>query len=123
MNKYDVAAKIHRDVNKSVEYKKDLEQYSLPDYWTIAGKYGDCEDYALLKRARLLEIGWDSDKLGLCICFTETNEGHCVLYVNTDKGAFILDNRYSNPATPSLLPYKWDSMLCNGKWYQLSGWQ
>ena len=29
----------------------------------MAGKYGDCEDYALAKRSALLQAGWPKDKL------------------------------------------------------------
>ena len=36
----------------------------------MAGKFGDCEDYALAKRNALLNAGWDKDKLGLCFCYT-----------------------------------------------------
>ena len=64
----------------------------------MAGKYGDCEDYALAKRNALLNAGWPKDKLGLCVCYTQSGEGHCVLWVDTDKGSFILDNNYDFPS-------------------------
>ena len=85
------------------------------------GKFGDCEDYALAKRNALLNAGWPKDKLGLCVCYTQSGEGHCCLWVDTDKGSFILDNNYAFPMKPSELPYKWESMLCNGEWVQLNG--
>ena len=43
--------------------------------------------------------GWPKDKLGLCVCYTQLGEGHCVLWVDTDKGSFILDNNYAFPKT------------------------
>ena len=64
------------------------------EFWTVAGKFGDCEDYALSKRNALLNAGWSKDKLGLCVCYAQSGEGHCVLWVETDKGSFILDNNY-----------------------------
>ena len=70
----------------------------------MTGKYGDCEDYALAKRSALLQAGWPKDKLGLCVCYTQSGEGHCVLWVDTDKGSFILDNNYDFPMKPSELP-------------------
>ena len=123
MSSYTLTERINSDVNASVSYKSDLEQYSTPEHWVEASNLGDCEDYALLKRKLLLEQGWPSDKLGLCVCYTPTGEGHCVLWVGTDKGSFILDNNYNWPVNPLDLPYVWESMLCNGKWLKLLAWQ
>ena len=77
MNSYSVAERINSDVNASVKYKTDLGQYGVPEFWTMAGKFGDCEDYALAKRSALLHAGWPKDKLGLCVCYTQSGEGHC----------------------------------------------
>jgi len=121
MQSYSVAERINRDVNASVKYKTDLGQYGVPEFWMVAGKFGDCEDYALAKRNALLNVGWPKDKLGLCVCYTQLGEGHCCLWVETDKGSFILDNNYALPIKPSELPYKWESMLCDGVWQQLHG--
>jgi len=121
LNSYSIAASINSTVNARVGYKTDLEQYSTPEHWCLPTNFGDCEDYALLKRKVLLEQGWPKDKLGLCVCYTQLGEGHCVLWVETDKGSFILDNNYALPVKPSELPYKWESMLCDGVWQQLHG--
>lgn len=120
-NSYKLAERINNTVNTSVTYKTDLEQYNKPEHWCLPSDFGDCEDYALLKRKVLLEQGWPNDKLGLCVCYTQLGEGHCVLWVETDKGSFILDNNYAFPVKPSELPYKWESMLCDGVWQQLHG--
>ena len=120
-NSYTLAESIHRKVNFDTEYRTDLKHYNVPEFWTMAGKFGDCEDYALSKRNALLNAGWSKDKLGLCVCYTASNEGHCVLWVDTDKGSFILDNNYDFPMKPSELPYRWESMLCDGVWRQLHG--
>ena len=120
MNSYSLAERINSDVNASVTYKTDLEQYSTPEFWKEAGAFGDCEDYVLRKRHLLLNEDWPTDKLFLCACWVETNEYHCVLLVNTDKGFFILDNRYNWPMTPKSLPYKWDKIERGGKWFELS---
>ena len=110
-NSYKLAERINSDVNARVTYKSDLEQFDTPEFWEMAGKFGDCEDYALAKRNALLQAGWDKTSLGLCICEAFGN-GHCCLWVETDKGSFILDNNYAFPVKPSELPYKWESMLC-----------
>ena len=52
MNSYSTAERINSQVNASVTYKTDLEQYSRPEFWVEANTFGDCEDYALLKRLK-----------------------------------------------------------------------
>ena len=84
--------------------------------------FGDCEDYALLKRKILLNSGFERKDLHLACCWCENDEYHCVLLVNTDKGWFILDNRYAWPMVHESINYKWDKALneVDGKWYELS---
>lgn len=122
MNSYSLAERINSQVNASVTYKTDLAQYGTPEHWCLPSNFGDCEDYALLKRKLLLEQGWLNDKLGLCVCYMPDGQGHCVLWVDTDKGSFILDNNYNYPISPVDLPYKWESMLRGGKWLKLLTW-
>ena len=119
LNSYSIAERINSDVNASVKYKTDLGQYNVPEFWTVAGKYGDCEDYALLKRKMLIDAGFDRDKIHLCTCFVD-GAGHCVLLVETDRGNYILDNNQSEPVQPSFLSYKWDKIQKGDKWYELS---
>ena len=121
-NDYALAERIHREVNHSVTYRDDARQYGRPEYWAEAGKYGDCEDYALLKRALLKNQGWPADKMSLCICGVNEPGDHCVLFVDTDRGGYILDNRREWPVKPTDLPYSWQSMLMVGKWYEIRGW-
>lgn len=122
LNSYALAERINSQVNASVTYKTDLAQYAKSEFWIEAGRFGDCEDYALLKRAYLLEQGWPAEKLNLCCCWDETNTYHCVLLIDTDKGFYILDNRQPCPIPPKSLPYRWDKTMKEetGKWYELS---
>lgn len=121
MSSYNLAERINSKVNASVTYKTDLEQYSTPEHWCLPTDFGDCEDYALLKRAYLLEQGWDADKIHLACCWTETGEYHCVLLVDTDSGWYALDNRHDSLMRPSTLGYTWDKALReDGKWYAIS---
>ena len=121
-NSYKLAERINSDVNASVTYKTDLEQYSTPEFWVEAGTLGDCEDYALLKRQVLLKSGFARKDLHLACCWVETGGYHCVLLCRTDRGWFVLDNRYQFPMPPKSLSYKWDKALdeVDGKWYELS---
>lgn len=117
---YDVAERVNAQVNNSVTYKADVLQYGRPEYWELAGAFGDCEDYALAKRGHLLSLGYSPDSLYLALCWCETGDYHCVLLVETDRGLFALDNRYLTPMPPSKLPYKWDKALRGKEWFAIS---
>jgi predicted transglutaminase-like cysteine proteinase len=119
MNNYNTSQRINAQVNASVTYKTDLAQFEVPEFWQEAGKFGDCEDYALLKRKMLIDAGFDRDKIHLCTCFVD-GAGHCVLLVETDRGNYILDNNQSEPVQPNFLSYKWDKIQKGDKWYELS---
>ena len=123
MNSYSLAERINSDVNASVSYMSDSEQFGVPEWWSEARSgFDDCDGYALLKRQVLLKNGFARKDLHLALCWDETNTYHCILLCNTSKGWFVLDNRYNWPMTPKSLPYKWDKALdeVDGKWYTLS---
>jgi len=61
--------------------------------WTLPTTRGDCEDYQLLKRHRLMQSGWPSGALLMTVVRDEKNEGHAVLTARTTQGDFILDNK------------------------------
>jgi predicted transglutaminase-like cysteine proteinase len=84
--------RVNDQVNKE-PYKADLELYGRAEFWTIMdGHGGDCEDFALTKRKRLWEAGLNPAHLLPAIGKTAMSQGHCVLLVDTDKGAYVLDN-------------------------------
>ena len=127
MNSYSIAERINSNVNASVTYKTDLEQYSKPEFWVEAGRFGDCEDYALLKRALLKEQGFDAEKIHLATCWINVkadDTGHCVLIVETDNGQFILDNNLKDPVPLNFesvgYKYLWNIIERGGKWYEFS---
>jgi predicted transglutaminase-like cysteine proteinase len=70
-----------------------LEVYGVAEYWTLPTTRGDCEDYQLLKRHRLIERGWPSSSLLMTVVRDEKNEGHAVLTARTTQGDFVLDNK------------------------------
>ena len=80
---------VNRAVNRSIRARND----SKADVWSSNVSVGDCEDYALTKRRRLLEMGFPAAALRMAIARTSTGEGHAVLVVRTDKGDRVLDNR------------------------------
>ncbi len=84
---------VNRAVNHEIEPVTDLEQYGVTDHWTIPATKGDCEDYVLLKRKRLMELGWPASALLVTVVRDERGEGHAVLTARTIQGDFILDNK------------------------------
>ncbi|KAA2242242.1 transglutaminase-like cysteine peptidase [Salinarimonas soli] len=65
---------------------------SGPERWSIAPTRGDCNDYAVTKRHRLLAQGYPPGALLLAVVTTARNEGHLVLVVRTTRGDLVLDN-------------------------------
>lgn len=102
----DLAERINKHVNESITYQDDLAQYGKPEFWALAGKFGDCEDYALLKRHKLREAGC-ADSVHMALCRTEAGEVHAVCIVDTPSGVYVLDNRHPYPMLKSQLEYQW----------------
>lgn len=90
---YHEIARIDVWVNKSVKPLSDEDHWNLVDQWDypIDG-YGDCEDYALLKRKLLIEEGFPRQALLMTVVKDTHGEGHAVLTVKTNHGEFVLDN-------------------------------
>lgn len=84
---------INQRVNRAVAPVTDLERYGVEEVWTLPASEGDCEDYVLLKRRKLIQAGWPSGALLITVVFDEEGEGHAVLAARTDRGDLILDNK------------------------------
>jgi predicted transglutaminase-like cysteine proteinase len=86
--------RINRDVNDEVEPVSDLEHWGTLERWSYPtdGK-GDCEDYVLEKRKRLMDAGWPRQSLLITVVKDNKGDGHAVLTVKTDRGDFVLDNQ------------------------------
>lgn len=97
--------RVNNAVNK-LPYHADAEKYQKEDFWTsIKEDGGDCEDYAIAKLRTLLDLGWPVESLHLACCWTETEEYHAVLVVESPDGqAYMLDNRQEQPVNTDSLP-------------------
>jgi predicted transglutaminase-like cysteine proteinase len=74
-------------VNGSIRYRSDKTEE-----WRVNVSAGDCEDFAMTKRSRLMRMGYPASSLRLAVGHTAKGEYHAVLVVKTDEGAFVLDN-------------------------------
>ncbi len=115
---------VNREVNLAIKPVSDQVQYGVIEKWTYpdSGK-GDCEDYVLLKKRKLIQLGWPSSALLITVVRDENDEGHAVLTVRTHRGDLILDNKHSRilawQSTPytyikrqsALDPRHWDSLV------------
>ena len=84
---------VNRAVNHEIEPVTDLDLYGEADFWTLPTTRGDCEDYVLLKRKRLIALGWPPSALLITVVRDERGDGHAVLTARTLQGDFILDNK------------------------------
>lgn len=86
---------VNAEVNSSIREQTDYQIHGMADVWSLpkAGGAGDCEDFALLKRSKLLKMGWPSSSLLVTVVRDHAGAGHAVLTVTTNEGDFVLDNR------------------------------
>jgi predicted transglutaminase-like cysteine proteinase len=68
-----------------------VEKWTYPE-----DGYGDCEDYVLLKRRMLMQLGWPREALLITVVRDHKGDGHAVLTVRTNKGEMILDNQVAD---------------------------
>jgi len=128
VNSYSVAERINSQVNASVTWMSDSEQFGVPEFWCEARSgFDDCDGYAPLKRALLKEQGFDEDKIHIETCWINVravDTGHCVLIVETDNGQFILDNNLKDPVSLNFeavgYKYLWNTIERGGRWYEFS---
>jgi len=86
--------RVNRYVNDKIKPMTDLEHYGVVEKWAYPEDgYGDCEDYVLLKRRMLMQLGWPRGALLITVVRDKKGDGHAVLTVRTDKGEFVLDNQ------------------------------
>jgi predicted transglutaminase-like cysteine proteinase len=107
--------RVNREINRAIQPSSDRALFGIEEYWqrpllTIGrGARGDCEDYALEKRARLLALGWAPDMLAMAVAVAPRIGLHATLVVQTDRGDFVLDNLSDAPRALAELDYLWIS--------------
>ncbi|MCP4045655.1 MAG: transglutaminase-like cysteine peptidase [Gammaproteobacteria bacterium] len=110
---------INHHANSTVSPVTDIEQYSREEYWTLPKKYGDCEDYVLLKRQLLIDKGWPVSSLLVTVVLQTSGEGHAVLTVRTKDSDYILDNLNGKILPWNKTEYRYlkrQSTMHSGRW-------
>lgn len=80
-------AYVNKQVNNAIAPKHDSA-----DIWSPDASAGDCEDFALAKRQRLIALGWAPSQLLIAVVDDPSQGAHAVLIARTDQGDLVLDN-------------------------------
>jgi predicted transglutaminase-like cysteine proteinase len=122
-----LARTVNLAVNRQVRQVSDRSQYGREDIWGLpTARGGDCEDFVLEKKRRLIEAGLPGSALLIATVLDRRRQGHAVLVLRTRSGDYVLDNlgnqvvpwyrtgysflRMQNPAAPQ----KWDAIAAGG---------
>lgn len=91
--RWRVLGEVNDFVNAKIRPANDVDLHGVPERWSMPTDAGDCEDYVLLKKRYLEELGFPAATLLITVVIDELGGGHAVLTVRTSAGDFALDNR------------------------------
>jgi predicted transglutaminase-like cysteine proteinase len=117
---------VNRAVNTRIQPKTDLDIYGKDEVWSYPIRFGDCEDYVLLKRRALMDKGIQLANLLITVVRKPDGEGHAVLTVRTDRGDFILDNLNEDVLSWESTEYRYlkrQSSQHSGRWVTIESRQ
>lgn len=80
---------INRKINTAMRPQAEIGN---ADVWQVGTSSGDCEDFAMTKRAALIRAGIASAYARIAAGETDKGARHAVLVVTTSAGQFVLDN-------------------------------
>lgn len=110
---------INGDVNKAIIPMTDREIFGREEVWAYPTEVGDCEDFVLLKRKKLMEAGFSPADLLITVVRKPDGEGHAVLTLRTSQGDYILDNLVDDVKLWADTPYtylKRQASFDTGRW-------
>ncbi|SHH47693.1 Predicted transglutaminase-like cysteine proteinase [Marivita hallyeonensis] len=104
---YDSLSAINAEVNREIRFVPDQERLGVEERWDFPVEgVGDCEDFVLEKRRRLIDLGVPSAALTCGIAVHQVQLfPHAVLLVETSIGTFVLDNLEDEVMCWDALPY------------------
>ncbi|MGI9412108.1 MAG: transglutaminase-like cysteine peptidase [Hyphomicrobiales bacterium] len=100
-------SRVNSLVNNKIQPVTDQELYNVPEHWAYPEAQGDCEDYVLLKKHYLAQLGWPREALLITVVLDQQNAGHAVLTVATDVGDLVLDNQNPSVLAWQDTPYRY----------------
>ena len=114
---------VNNAVNGKVTPMTDMEIWGREEVWSFPDNVGDCEDYVLEKRRKLMQAGVPAGNLLITVVRQPNGEGHAVLTVTTDRGDYILDNLDGRVMAWTDTPYtylKRQSSKNSGAWVSIT---
>ena len=113
---------VNASVNRALRPVTDRELFGRDELWTYPNGAGDCEDFVLLKRKKLMERGFAAADLLITVVRKPDGEGHAVLTVRSSEGDFILDNLENEVKLWSETPYRYlkrQASFHAGRWVSI----
>ena len=113
---------VNASVNRAIRPVTDRELFGRDEFWTYPNGAGDCEDFVLLKRKKLMERGFAAADLLITVVRKPDGEGHAVLTVRSSEGDFILDNLENEVKLWSETPYRYlkrQASFHAGRWVSI----
>ena len=97
--------RVNREVNRSI--RPVSKAGDALEAWRIAPASGDCNDFAVTKRHRLVALGLPSSALLLATAMTTWGEGHLLVVLRTEEGDLVLDNLVETIRPWNSTGYRW----------------
>jgi predicted transglutaminase-like cysteine proteinase len=105
---------VNAGINRAIRPRSDRR-----DTWSIGVSQGDCEEYALAKRAELVRLGVPASAVRIAMATTRSGQGHAVVVVRTDAGDLVLDNLTSSIKNWNETGLRWVAIAgANGRAWQ-----
>jgi predicted transglutaminase-like cysteine proteinase len=98
---------VNREVNRDI-FPKTSEDGPPTEEWLVSPPTGNCNDYAVTKRHKLLALGWPSRALLLAEALTPSGERHLVLVVRMKDINLVLDNLDADVRPIERVHYHWE---------------
>ncbi|MCO6187237.1 transglutaminase-like cysteine peptidase [Rhizobium sp. L1K21] len=93
---------VNSQVNRQIKPRREKT-----DVWQISTREGDCDDYVMTKRHKLMAAGIPSSALRIAVVKTKKGAGHAVLVVKTSAGELVLDNLRKNIVSRQASGYRY----------------
>jgi predicted transglutaminase-like cysteine proteinase len=110
---------VNSSANASITPMTDADIFGREEVWAYPKDVGDCEDFVLLKREKLIKDGFSPSDLLITVVRKPDGEGHAVLTLRTAQGDYVLDNLSDEVKLWSDTPYtylKRQAVFDTGRW-------
>ncbi len=116
---WEIVREINASVNAAITPATDQEVFGREENWAYPVDAGDCEDFVLLKRRKLIEAGFTEANLLITVVRKPDGEGHAILTLRSTQGDYILDNLFDEVKPWFETPYtflKRQASFDTGRW-------